>query len=306
MRIESDGFERLDKYLTSRLPEYSRSRLTEVIDAGLVTVDGRPRKASFRIEPGMVIELEEPGDRLPHQLEPCDLPLDVIYEDESVLVVNKPRGLATHPAASLHEPTLVNALLARGQGLSAGSESFRPGIVHRLDKETTGLIMVAKTDLAHRRLAEQIGEKTAGREYLAIAIGDITKDRMTIESPIGRDPRNPVKMTLISDGKPAVTHVRRLQRIEMGTLVACRLDTGRTHQIRVHLKGIGHPVLGDPLYSALEFQKVPLQLHAWKLSFDHPVSGDRISLTALPPADFVFHASEIVLNGSEAGSATGN
>ena len=303
MRIEADGFERLDKFLTSQLPEYSRSRLTEVIDAGLVTVDGRPRKASFRIEPGMVIELDAPGDRLPHTLEPYDLPLDVVFEDEFVLVVNKPRGLATHPAASLKEPTLVNALLARGQGLSAGSESFRPGIVHRLDKETTGLIMIAKTDLAHRRLAEQIGEKTAGREYLAIAIGDIEKDRMTIESPIGRDPRNPVKMTLISDGKPAITHVRRLQRIEAGTLVACRLETGRTHQIRVHLKGIGHPVLGDPLYAALEFQRVPLQLHAWKLSFDHPISGDRVSVSAPPPADFVFHASEIVLNGADAGIA---
>jgi 23S rRNA pseudouridine1911/1915/1917 synthase len=288
VQFEVDGFERLDKYLAAVMPDFSRSRLVEIIDQGKVRVDGKPRKPSFRLEPGMLIEMdEEPGNRPAHDLEPYDLPLDVRFEDEHVMVINKPRGLATHPAASLKEPTLVNALLARGQALSQGSEAFRPGIVHRLDKDTTGLIMVAKTDLAHRRLSEQIADKSAGREYLAIAIGNMEKERVTIEAAIGRDPRNPVKMTITSDGKPAVTHVRRIGRCDVGTIVACKLETGRTHQIRVHLMGIGHPVLGDPLYNTREYQNVPLQLHAWKLSFDHPISADRVEVTAAPPSDFV-------------------
>ncbi|RYG40106.1 RluA family pseudouridine synthase, partial [bacterium] len=185
-----------------------------------------------------------------------------------------------------NEPTLVEALLGRGTSLSEGSAAFRPGIVHRLDKETTGLLVVAKTDAAHANLAAQIEAKTAGRDYLAVVKGEIERERFTIDAPLGPDPRDRTKRAVVSNGKAAITHLRRLDRADGGTLLEARLETGRTHQIRVHLMAIGHPVLGDTLYAPLECHGVPLQLHAYRLAVEHPTTGERMQFETDPPSDF--------------------
>jgi 23S rRNA pseudouridine1911/1915/1917 synthase len=222
-----------------------------------------------------------------HDLSPADIPLEILLEDDVLLVVNKPRGLATHPAASLKEPSLVNALLGRSTTLSAGSADFRPGIVHRLDKDTSGLLVIAKTDAVHVKLARQIAGKTADRRYFAAVAGTPDQERFTINAPIGRDQRNRQKMAVDQHGKSAITHVKRIARLEAGFLVAVKLETGRTHQIRVHLRAIGHPVLGDRIYAPAEYAKGPLQLHAAFLAFDHPISGERVALFQPVPAEFL-------------------
>lgn len=287
MKLVAEQQERLDRFLARVLPQHSRSRLSEWIQEGKVLVGGKPRKPSFLLEPGLVVELDEPAERKPHDLTPMALELDVRYEDEHLLVVNKPRGLATHPAPTLKGPSLVNALLARGQELSKGSESFRPGIVHRLDKETTGLIIVAKTDRAHASLAKQIADKVAVRGYLAVVAGSVARERFDIDAPLGRDPGNRQRMAVVPDGKPALTHVRRVGDTEAGTLLVVKLSTGRTHQIRVHLAAIGNPVIGDALYAPPEYRGGPLQLHAAFVCFSHPVTGDRIQVFAEAPEDLL-------------------
>lgn len=286
MRLTADRSERLDKFLARVLPDHSRTKLARLIDSGEVLVDGSAQKPRFELRPGMEVVLDEPEDAAPHDLTPADIPLDIRYEDEHLLVVNKPRGLAAHPASSLKEPSLVNALLARSHALSTAGGEFRPGIVHRLDKETTGLMLVAKSDSAHVSLANQIERKSAERRYLAVVAGDLDQDRFTIEAPISRDKSNRLKMTVDYDGKPATTFVKRIARVPAGTLIGARLGTGRTHQIRVHLRAVGHPVLGDDLYAPKEYRQSPLQLHAAYLEFDHPVTEERITVTAEPPEDF--------------------
>jgi len=277
---------RLDKFLALCFPEHSRSRLVKLIDAGVVLVDGKAQRSSFTLVPGTVVSLDEPGPVEVHDLSPADIPLDIYYEDEDLLVVNKPRGLAAHPASSLKEPSLVNALLARNTSLSQAGGEFRPGIVHRLDKETTGLMVVAKNDQAHVKLAKQMETKTAERRYFAVVLGDIEQERFKIEAPIGRNKHNRILMAVDSTGKPAVTHVKRLARMQQGTLIGARLETGRTHQIRVHLSAVGHPVLGDKLYAPREHGSGPMQLHAGYLAFDHPTTGARIAVFALPDDQF--------------------
>ncbi|MCX7799298.1 MAG: RluA family pseudouridine synthase [Fimbriimonadales bacterium] len=284
--LVADGDERLDRFLARRLGGYSRSRLAEWIEAGGVLVDGRPRKPAFRLAPGMQVRLEPPPERPAHDLTPVERPLEVLYEDDQLLVVNKPRGMATHPAPSLREPSLVNVLLARGSALSGGSAPYRPGIVHRLDKDTTGLLVVAKTDRCHRLLAQQIADKSAERRYLAWVHGRPPRDSLRIEQPIGRDPRNRTRMAVTAAGKPAATVIKVLACSAEGrTLVGCRLETGRTHQIRVHLSALGHPVVGDAVYGRRQ-DRVPLQLHAGLLALHHP-DGRRMEWTCEPPADFL-------------------
>jgi 23S rRNA pseudouridine1911/1915/1917 synthase len=268
------------------LPEHSRSKLVKLIDRGEVLVEDKVERSSFMLEPDLRIDLPEPNETPAHDLTPAAIPLEVVYEDDDLLVVNKPRGLATHPAASLHEPSLVNALLARPHQLSSAGEDFRPGIVHRLDKETTGLLMVAKTDAAHVALARQIEEKSAERRYFALVAGDVERDRFVIEAPIARDKRNRQKMAVDPYGKRAVSHVQRIHRTDAGYLVAVRLETGRTHQIRVHLAAIAHPVIGDALYAPKDIGQGPLQLHAAYLKFKHPVSQETIECFVSPPDDF--------------------
>jgi 23S rRNA pseudouridine1911/1915/1917 synthase len=287
MRFVAERPDRLDKFLATVLPAHSRSKLARLISDGGVLVDGEKAKPSLKLEPGMVIELEEPEATPVHDLTPADIELDIIYEDEFLLLVNKPRGLATHPAASLKEPSLVNALLGRGGELS-DAESFRPGIVHRLDKETTGLLVVAKTDAIHAGLAKQIELKTAQRKYLAVVGGKVEQERFTVNAPLARDKRNKLKMAIDPYGKNAVTHVKLIKRLDRGTLVGVRLETGRTHQIRVHLSAVGLPVIGDDLYAPKEHRDgAPLQLHAAYLGFTHPATGEDVSFFAPPPEDFL-------------------
>lgn len=287
MEFVAESSERLDRFLAQRLPEHSRTKLAKLIDAGEVTVDGQAQKPSFKLEPGMKVALGEPPETPAHDLTPAEIPLDIVYEDDVLLVVNKPRGLASHPAASLNEPSLVNALLARGTKLSEVGEAFRPGIVHRLDKETTGLMVVAKTDTAHVTLARQIEGKSAERRYVAVVGGNVERERFLIDMPIGRDPKNRIRMAVVPDGKFARTHVKRLARLDAGTLLACRLETGRTHQIRVHLAYHAMPVLGDTIYAPKALREGPMQLHAAYLAFDHPTDGRRLAFTAEPDEKFL-------------------
>ena len=262
----------------------------KLVDEGVVLVNGLSHKPSFHLLEGMTVSLNEPGPSEVHDLTPADIPLEILYEDEDLLVVNKPRGLAAHPAASLKEPSLVNALLSRNTNLSQTAGSYRPGIVHRLDKETTGLMVVAKTDQAHVRLAKQMETKTAERRYFAVVAGDIEQDKFKVEAPIARNKHNRLLMAIDQAGKPALTHVKRLARMDQGTLIAVRLETGRTHQIRVHLRAVGHPVRGDKLYAPTEHRGGLLQLHAAYLAFDHPTSGERIVVYAEPDNEFYGHA----------------
>lgn len=291
-----DREERLDKYLATEVPTFSRSRLTELINDGLVMVDGSAQKRSYKVMPGMTVLVPEPEARAAHDLTPASIPLEIIYSDDDLLVVSKPRGLATHPATTLNEPSLVNALLAIGDPLSSAGGDFRPGIVHRLDKETTGCILIAKHDVAHAHLAKQIERRTAGREYLAVIEGElaIDGDWLRIEAAIGRDPRSRLRMAITKGGKPATTLVSVLGRANAGNVIRCRLETGRTHQIRVHLSSINHSVLGDTIYAPKRLHDVPLQLHAWKISFDQPTTGERIEVVAPPPDDFL--GAELVRN----------
>lgn len=291
--LRAEQRERLDHFLARNFQGHSRSRLQRMIENGEVTVEGvAATKSGFELRPGWVVEMGEPQETPPHDLEPADIPLDVVFEDDDMLVVDKPRGLATHPARSLKEPSLVNALLARPHALSTGSAAYRPGIVHRLDKDTTGLLMVAKNDAAQLRLSSQIQDKSVERIYVANVAGEPLEDEFTVNAPIGRDPVNATRMTVKRTGKRAVTHVRRIAGHAESTLVACRLETGRTHQIRVHLAACHLPVLGDKLYALPAQRSGPLQLHAALLRFDHPVSGTRLTVFAPPPDDFQF-ASEV-------------
>jgi len=283
MRLVAEEKERLDRFLVRHFPEFTRSRFGQWIQGGQVTVDGKSSKPAYMLKPGMVVELELPEERPAHDLTPAEIPLDVLFEDDHLLVVNKPRGMAAHPSPSSREASLVNALLARGGALSSGSASYRPGIVHRLDKDTTGLIVVAKTDRAHLHLSRQFAAKTAERRYVAVVAGDLERERLTIDAPIARDRHNRQRMAVDPDGKPAVTHVRKLARLDLGTLIAARLETGRTHQIRVHLAAIGHPVLGDQLYAPVEKRLGPMLLHAAYLEFEHPETGDRVQFWAPCP-----------------------
>lgn len=283
---------RLDRFLADMLPEFSRTKLAALIEDDGVWVDGVLRKPSFRVEPGMLVSLDDVEPTPPHDLTPIPMDLEVVFEDEHLMVINKPRGVATHPAPGLQEATLVNALLARNGDLSSGSADFRPGIVHRLDKETTGLMVVAKTDQAHRHLAVQIAEKSAQRRYVAFAQGKLSHPRLKVDAPIARDPRDRRKMTVDPKGKSAVTHLKVLSEIDGNSLVAARLETGRTHQIRVHLMAAGHPLRGDTIYAKMPWGDGPLQLHAAFLGFIHPETGKAMALFAPPPSDF-YHADLI-------------
>jgi 23S rRNA pseudouridine1911/1915/1917 synthase len=286
LRVETP--DRLDRFLAHQLPEFSRSKLVRQIMLGEVLVDGiSTPKASHKLERGQVVTLEGPEDAAPHDLTPDPGFLDVAYEDDRLMVVNKPRGMAVHPAPTLKEPSLVNRLLARPGTLSKSAGEWRPGIVHRLDKDTTGLLLVAKDDEAHVFLAKQIEQKTAERRYYAVVAGYFEAEKLKIDAPIGRDPKNRMRMAVIPRGKHAVTHITRIKRLDVGTVVEAKLETGRTHQIRVHLMAVGHPVLGDAMYAPKEYRGWPLQLHARFLGFDHPDDGRRLEVIAEPPEDFL-------------------
>lgn len=275
--------DRLDRFLALQIPGTSRTRLAEWIAEGRVKVNRViASKAGAPVMPNDEVECDELENRTAHDLAPADVNFRIVLETNSLLVVDKPRGLAVHPASSLHEPSLVNGLLARSITLSEGTASFRPGIVHRLDKDTTGLLLIAKNDSAHERLAKDIETKKTERRYLALVEGAIAQELFTVDAPIGRDERNRQKMAVNAKGKSARTHGAVWRRIGNRTLVGLRLETGRTHQIRVHLKAIGHPVVGDALYG----HAGTLSLHAGYLQFSDPDTEERREACVAPPVDF--------------------
>lgn len=278
---------RLDVYLSESMEDVSRSRIKELIDKGLITMGDKPVKAGYSVREGNAVEVVLP-DVAELDLTPEDIPIDVVYEDEYLAVVNKAQGMVVHPAQGSESGTLVNALLFRLNSLSGINGVARPGIVHRLDKDTSGLLVVAKTDEAHRGLAAQIAAKTANRRYVAIVDGNIKEDAGTIDAPVGRNPRDRKLMAVVEGGRNATTDFAVLERFGKYTLVEFILRTGRTHQIRVHCKYIKHPVAGDVAYSGSNEFKVNGQLlHAYKLSFTHPVTGEAKSFFAPPPETFM-------------------
>ncbi|MFJ6965094.1 MAG: RluA family pseudouridine synthase [Ligilactobacillus ruminis] len=276
---------RLDKVCSEIFSDYSRSQIKQLLDGGNITVNGKTEKAKYKVKSGDVIRLEEPETRT-LELRPENIPLDIVYEDDDVIVINKPQGMVVHPAPGHDEHTLVNALLYHCP-LSTINGTFRPGIVHRIDKDTSGLLMVAKNDKAHRSLAKQLKDKTNIREYVALVHGRIAEDEGTINSPIGRSLKDRKKQAVVKDGRNAVTHFEVLKRYRDYTFVKCILETGRTHQIRVHMKYIGHPLVGDPLYGPKKTIKGNGQfLHAGKLGFVHPTTGKLLIFEAPLPKIF--------------------
>lgn len=282
--------DRLDAWLASQLTDFSRSRIQKLIEQGWVKVnDQLPPSKNYKVKAGDRIHVTIPAAELP-TMQAEDIPLDILYEDEHLLILNKPAGLVVHPSAGHSQGTLVNALLAHCP-LSAIGGVQRPGIVHRLDKDTTGAMVVAKTDFAHQHLQAQLKAKTARREYLGVVYGAPRSDSGTINLPIGRHLVDRKKNAIVPEekgGRPSVTHWRVKERLGNYTLIHFQLETGRTHQIRVHSAHIGHPIVGDPLYSSGNSVGVNLPgqaLHAWRLRLHHPVSGDWIEAIApLPPA----------------------
>lgn len=290
---------RIDKYLAELDSELTRSAVQKLIDDEMVTVNGVVPRKNMKLKEGDKILLTVP-EPVPPETLPENIPLDIVYEDDDLLVVNKPRGMVVHPAAGNPDGTLVNALLYHcGDSLSGINGILRPGIVHRIDKDTSGLLIVAKNDFSHRLLAEQIKEHSFTRKYQAVVCGNIKDDSGTINAPIGRHPTDRKKMTVtLKNSREAVTHYRVIARYRGYTHVELTLETGRTHQIRVHMAHIGHPVAGDPVYGGKNYlKKLDGQcLHAYYISFVHPRTNETLTLSAPLPqyfTDFLGTLSEV-------------
>lgn len=291
LSFEFEGVEeeRLDVVLARMTGMVSRTYLQKLIKDGHVTINGKTitvKKEKLKTGDWITLDLPETE---PLDLQPENIPLEILYEDEALLIVNKPSGMVVHPAPGSTSGTLVHALLHHcGSSLSGINGIARPGIVHRLDKDTSGLMMVAKHDLAHQALAEELKARKAIRRYQAIVIGEMDQDTGTIEAPIGRDPKNRLRMAVVGNGKPAVTHYKVLRQFRGYALVECRLETGRTHQIRVHMKSIGHPIAGDPLYG-VKTPLFPLEgqyLHAKSLGLTHPLTQELMIFDSELPERF--------------------
>src|SRR5215216_6257193 len=262
---------RLDRYVADQLPDLSRGTVQTLIESGRVLVDGQQRKPKFRITPGEVVSVEIPPPRIDEIL-PDPIPLAVVYENADVIVVDKPAGMVVHPAPGHPRGTLANALVAHVPGISVGG-SRRPGIVHRLDKDTSGLIVAAKTDRGRTALVSQWEDRSVEKTYLALVAGSVADEEAIIDAPIGRDPKNRQRMAVVRSGRPAVTRFRVVERLPNTTLLEVSIETGRTHQIRVHLAFIGHPVVGDQIYGREKPTDPPLErqfLHASALAFRLP------------------------------------
>jgi len=280
-----DRGKRLDQFLRERLPEYSRARLQDWIEQGRVLVNGSPEKRSFLLKGSEHIDVE-PTELPPLRATPEDLPIDVLYQDADVIAINKPAGMVVHTGAGQHSGTLVNAVLHRFGKLSSVGGELRPGIVHRLDRYTSGVILIARNDAAHRHLAAQFASREVEKIYLALVHGRMQKDEGRITTPIARDPVHRTRMTArLGRGRHAITSYQVLKRFEGFTFLEVKIGTGRTHQIRVHLASIGHPVAGDRLYGAPASKLGRYFLHARQITFTSPSSGERITVTAPLPAD---------------------
>lgn len=286
---EADAGQRLDKFLAGQLAELSRSRIQSLIREGAVTVNGKPVKASHEMEAGNVAKGEVPPDK-PAHAQPQDLPLELLYEDAHLAVLNKASGMVVHPAHGNEDGTLVNALLHRFGAMSSIGGVARPGIVHRLDKETSGCLVVARTDVTHQGLTEQFAGRSVEKIYLAVVQGVPAVRSGTVETQIGRDPHDRLRMAVLPPpaGKSAITDYEVVHVTGADALVKCTLHTGRTHQIRVHMKHLGHPLLGDEVYARLSRQTRTgrLMLHARRLGFTHPATGERMTFTAPVPPEF--------------------
>ena len=284
-----ESAERIDALLARSLPELTRSAAQRLLAQGAVTKDGAPVKKNYKTAPGDTFVVTLP-DAAPSELVAQDLPLDVVYEDGDVLVINKPKGLVVHPAAGHEDGTLVNALLAHcGDSLSGVGGERRPGIVHRIDKDTSGLLVAAKNDFAHLALSAQLADHTMARTYEAVVCGNLREDSGTVDAPIGRHPTDRKKMAVTQkNSRSAVTHWRVLERFAAYTLVECRLETGRTHQIRVHMAYRGHPILGDMVYGHKkpELGQSSQCLHAKELRFVHPRTGEPVTVSCGLPDYF--------------------
>ncbi|MEX6014827.1 RluA family pseudouridine synthase [Mammaliicoccus sciuri] len=277
---------RIDKLLPDLNPDWSRNQIQDWIKFGLVEVNGKVIKANYKTKLNdVIVATEKVIEEVDIVAE--DLGIEVYYEDKDVAVVYKPKGMVVHPAPGHYTGTLVNGLMYVIKDLSGINGEIRPGIVHRIDKDTSGLLMIAKNDIAHRGLVEQLVDKTVTREYTALVHGNIPHEFGTIEAPIGRNPKERQEMAIVDDGKEAVTHFNVIEKFEKYTLVKCQLETGRTHQIRVHMKHIGFPLVGDPKYGPKKTMNIGGQaLHAGLLGFEHPVTGEYIEKEAPLPEYF--------------------
>ena len=285
MPEEESGI-RIDKYLSECCEDFSRSFLQKLLKSGCIEVDGTAVKSSYRLSAGARIGFEVP-EAVEAEIQPENIPLDILYEDADLILVNKPKGMVVHPAAGHYEGTLVNGLMyhCRDQ-LSGINGVMRPGIVHRIDMDTTGVLVVCKNDFSHNAIAEQLKVHSITRIYYAIVFGVIKAEEGTVHAPIGRHPTDRKKMSIHSkNGRDAITHYRVLERFSRYTLIECRLETGRTHQIRVHFSHIGHPLAGDDLYGGLRENISRQALHCGEMSFTEPVSGELITVNAPLPED---------------------
>ena len=287
--LEEHAGERIDKFLAGELSDLSRSYIQKLLKEGMVTVGEKPLKANYKLRGGDLVEIRIPPAAEPDIL-PENIPLDILYEDADVLVVNKPKGMVVHPGAGHYSGTLVNALLHHcGESLSGINGVLRPGIVHRIDRDTTGSLLVCKNDTAHRNIAEQLKVHSITRKYRAIVHGVIKEEEGTVDAPIGRHPTDRKKMAInYKNGKEAVTHYRVLERFRTFTYVECQLETGRTHQIRVHMSSLHHPLLGDEVYGLADssFHLQGQTLHAMVLGFIHPATGQYLEFSAPLPEYF--------------------
>lgn len=281
--------ERIDVFLAGEMEGFSRSHIQKLVKQGMVLVGDKPVKSNYRLDEGDIIHVQVPDAVVPEIL-PEDIPLDILYEDEDLLVVNKPKGMVVHPGAGHYSQTLVNALLYHCRGeLSGINGVMRPGIVHRIDMDTTGSLLVCKNDFSHQAIAAQLKEHSITRRYRAVIHGNLSEDEGCVDAPIGRHPIERKKMAVNEkNGKPAVTHYRVLQRFEKFNYIECCLETGRTHQIRVHMSYLHHPLLGDTLYGPAKspFKLQGQTLHAMVLGFIHPRTGEYMEFTAPLPGYF--------------------
>lgn len=288
--LVDEGYEkvRIDKFLSDLNKDFTRSHIQKIIDQGLVNVNGKSVKSSYKLSKNDEVIIHIPTPKVMN-IEPYDYPLDIIYEDDDILIVNKEKGMVVHPAPGHYNDTLVNAIMFHCKdNLSGINGELRPGIVHRIDRDTTGVLVICKNDFAHENIAKQLKEHSITRKYYAIVVGNVKDDSGKIDAPIGRNPNDRKKMAIVKDGRTAVTHYKVLERFGNYTFIECELETGRTHQIRVHMKSIGHPLLGDDVYGAhkSQFNLDGQTLHAGVLGFIHPRTGEYVEFTAKLPDYF--------------------
>ena len=285
--------QRIDKVLPEFNADWSRTQMQDWIKDGLISVNGKEVKSNYKVKMNDTIEVTE-KEVVEADIQPENLDLDIYYEDDDVAIVYKPKGMVVHPSAGHYTGTLVNGLMYQMKNLSGINGEIRPGIVHRIDKDTSGLLMVAKNDVAHRSLVDQLVNKTVTRKYVALVHGNIPHDYGTVDAPIGRNKNDRQSMDVVDDGKEAVTHFNVLEHFNKYTLIECQLETGRTHQIRVHMKYIGYPLVGDPKYGPKKTLDIGGQaLHAGIIGFEHPVTHEYIEKSTALPEDFEQLLSEL-------------